>query len=187
MIDSAALDYCLDVIAKEDGWFAYRVLPIGRVRPGRVADLVCERARVLECLGPVSSFRGNLGVRMLGSYYQRRAEFMLEPGLRRIRLAERALGATVAFRSAGYKKIRGGEIVFADYDTLTVLAKPKGGRQQLVSFKNGKVTALRDRLIPVLHGARLDATQRGEGWRGVGIADPRVADAWLEPLLPRAA
>ena len=142
---------------------------------------------MLECLGPASSFRGNSVVRMASGYYQRRTEIMLEPGLRRIRLAERALGATVAFRSAGDKKIRGGEIAFVDYDTLTVLAKPKGGRQQLISFKNGKITALRDRSIPVLHGARLDATQHGEGWRGVGIADARVADAWLEPPLPRAA
>jgi hypothetical protein len=179
LTDGPAPHYCLDVIAKEDGWLVYRVEPIGQVRPGLVDDLICERARVLECLGPASTFRGNSGVKMASSYYQRRTEIMLEPGLRRIKLAERALGATVTFRSAGDKKCRKGEIVFADYDTLTVLIELKGGRQQLVSLKDCKVIALRNRSIPVLHGARLDVWQHGEGWEGVGIADPRVADAWL--------
>jgi hypothetical protein len=128
LTDGPAPHYCLDVIAKEDGWLVYRVKPIGQVRPGLVDDLICERARVLECLGLVSSFQGNLGVKMVSSYYQRRTEIMREPALRRIKLAERALGATVTFRSASDEKCREGEIVFADYDTLTVLIELKGGR-----------------------------------------------------------
>ncbi len=187
LTDAPAPHYCLDVIAKEDGWFVYRVEPFSAVRPGVCNDLVCESARVLECLGPASTFRGNSGVQMASSYYQQRTEIMHEPGLRRIKLAERALGATVTFRSAGDKKCREGEIVFADYDTLTVLIELKSGRQQLVSLKDCKVMALRERSIPVLHGARLDVWQHGEGWEGVGIADPRVADATLEPLLAAAA
>lgn len=187
LTDAPAPHYCLDVIAKEDGWLVYRVEPLGSVRSGLADDLICERARVLECLGPASTFRSNSGVRMASSYYQRRTEIMREPGLRRIKLAERALGATVTFRSAGDKKRRKGEIVFADYDTLTVLIELKGGRRQLVSLKDCKVMALRDGPIPVLHGARLDVWRHGEGWQGVGIADPRVADATLEPLLAAAA
>jgi hypothetical protein len=161
LTDDPAPHYCLDVIAKEDGWLVYRVLPIGQVRPGLADDLICERARVLECLGSASTFRGNSGVRMASSYYKRRTEIMREPGQRRMKLAEKALGATVAFTSAGDRKRREGEIVFADYDTLTVLIELKGGRQQLVSLKACKVMALRNRSIPVLHGARLDATQHG--------------------------
>jgi len=122
LTDSPAPHYCLDVIAKEDGWLVYRVEPLGQVRPGLADDLICERARVLECLGPASS------------YFETRTEIMREPSLRRINLAERALGATVTFRSAGDKKRRKGEIVFADYDTLTVLNLSS-------EFRSGRVAA----------------------------------------------
>ena len=187
LTDSPAPHYCLDVIAKEDGWLVYRVEPIGPVRPGLVDDLLCERAQVLECLGPASTFGGNSGVKMASSYFETRTEIMREPGLRRMKLAERALGATVTFRTSGDEKRRRGRVVFADYDTLNVLVDAGKGRQQLVSLKDCKVMALRNRSVPVLHGARLDVWQHGEGWEGVGIADPRVADATLEPLLAVAA
>ena len=187
LTDAPAPHYCIDVIAKEDGWLVYRVEPIGQVRPGLVDDLICERARVLACLGPASTFRGTSGVKMASSYYQRRTEVMREPGLRRIKLAERALGAQVVFKQPGNQKQRRGRVVFADYDTLNLLVELKGGRQQLVPLKDCTVTALRDRAIPVLHGARLDVWQHGEGWEGVAIADVRVADTWLEPLLAVAA
>lgn len=180
LTDSPAPHYCLEVIAKEDGWLVYRVLPLGQVRPGLVDDLICERARVLECLGPASTFRGNSGVKMASSYYQRRTEIMREPGLRRVKLAERALGAQVVFKQHGNQKQRRGRVVFADYDTLNLLINTGEACQQLVSLKDCRVLALRDTPVPVLHGARLDATQHGEGWEGVGIADPRVADAWLD-------
>ncbi len=187
LTDSPAPHYCLDVIAKEDGWLVYRVLPIGQVRPGLVDDLLCGHARVLECLGPASTFGGNSGVKMASSYYERRTEIMRESGVRRMKLAERALGATVTFRSAGDKKRREGRVVFADYDSLNVLIDVGEERQQLVSLRDCKVLSLRDTSVPVLHGARLDVWQHGEGWLGVGIADARVADTRLEPLLVAVA
>ena len=180
LTDAPAPHYCIDVIAKEDGWLVYRVEPIGQVRPGLVDDLICERARVLACLGPASTFRGNSGAKMASSYYQRRTEIMREPSQRRIKLAERALGAQVVFKQPGNQKQRRGRVVFADYDTLHLLIDTGEACQQLVSLKDCRVLALRDAPVPVLHGARLDVWQHGEGWEGVGIADPRVADAWLD-------
>jgi hypothetical protein len=180
LTDAPAPHYCIDVIAKEDGWLVYRVEPIGSVRPGLVDDLICERARVLESLGPASTFRGNSGVKMASSYYERRTEIMREPGLRRVKLAERALGAQIVFKQHGNQKQRRGRVVFADYDTLNLLIDTGEACQQLVSLKDCRVLALRDTPVPVLHGARLDVWQHGEGWHGGGIADPRVADAWLD-------
>ncbi len=104
-----------------------------------------------------------------------------QPSAVRIELAERALGARVTFGCAGDPKRLGGCIVFANYATLNVLIDVGEKHQRLVSLKDCRVLALRDSTIPVLHGARLDVWQHGEGWRGVGIADVRVADAWLEP------
>lgn len=112
---------------------------------------------------------------------------MREPSLRRMKLAKKALGATITFRSAGDNKRRKGEVMFADYDTLIALIELKGGRQQLVSLAECRVIALRGGSIPVLHGARLDVWQHVEGWEGVGIGDSRVADVTLEPLLVVAA
>lgn len=105
----------------------------------------------------------------------------------RTKLAERALGARVTFRCAGDPKYCCGRIVFADYATLNVLIDVGEKQQRLVSLKDCRVLSLRDSAIPVLHGARLDVWQHGEGWRGVGIADVRVADAWLEPPIAAAA
>ena len=113
----------------------YRVEPIGSVRPGLVDDLIRERARVLQSLGPASTFRGNSGVKMASSYYERRTEIMREPGLRRVKLAERALGAQVAFKQRGNQKQRRGRVVFADYDTLNLLIDTGEACQQLVSLK----------------------------------------------------
>lgn len=100
----------------------------------------------------------------------------------RIKLAERSLGANVIFKRVGGKEHRKGRVVFADYDSLNVLIDVSETEQRLVSLKDCRVLTLRDSPIPVLHGARLDVWQHGEDWRGVGIADVRVADAWLEPL-----
>jgi hypothetical protein len=183
LTDAPAPHYCIDVIAKEDGWFVYRVEPLSEVRPGIAQDLVCESARVLECLGLASSFRGDSRVTMSSLYHERQTKILPKPPSARVGLAERALGAHVTFRSAGGRKRRRGRVVFADYDTLNVLIDVGEERQQLVSLRDCKVLSLRDTSVPVLHGARLDVWQHGEGWRGVGIADARVADTWLEPLL----
>jgi len=103
--------------------------------------------------------------------------------LTRIGLAERALGASITFKTPGDRKWRRGRVVFADYDTLHLLVETGEAGQQLVSLRDCKVLSLRDTSVPVLHGARLDVWQHGEGWQGVGIADERVADTWLEPPL----
>lgn len=186
--DAAAPHYCIEGIAKEDGWFVYRVEPLSEVRPGIAQDLVCKSARVLECLGLARNFRGDSRVTMSSCYYERRTKMLHKPTLARVRLAERALGARVTFRSAGDPKRRRGRVVFADYDTLNVLVDTgKNERQRLISLRDCKVLALRNTSVPVLHGARLDVWEHGEGWRGVGIADERVADTWLEPLLVAVA
>lgn len=187
LTDAPAPHYCIEVIAREEGWYVYRVQPLSAVRPGIAQDLVCESARVLECLGVASSFRGDSRVTMSSRYHELRAQLLSQPDASRIRLAERALGAHVIFRSAGDQKRRRGRVIFADYDTLNVLVDTGKDRQRLVSLRDCQVLALRDVPVPVLHGARLDVWQQGEGWEGVGIADLRVADAWLEPLLATAA
>ena len=97
----------------------------------------------------------------------------------RIRLAERALGARVSFKSADDRQFHKGRIVFTDYDTLNVLIEVGEAQERLVSLKDCRVLTLRSAPIPVLHGARLNIWVHGEGWYGVGIADPRVADTWL--------
>ena len=179
LTDAPAPHPCLAVVAKRDGWFIYRVAPIGRVRAGLAEDLTCDAARVVACLGPASSFQGDSGVTMSNLYRSSGTPVGGDPGPRRIALAERALGATVTFRGAGDQKRHKGRIVFADYDTLNVLIETKN-TARLVPLKVCTVFTLRDTSVPVLHGARLDVWQHGEGWRGVGIADVRVADAWLE-------
>ena len=98
----------------------------------------------------------------------------------RIWLAERALGATVTFKVPGVRGRRKGRIVFVDLETLCVLLETARG-QILVPLTACTVLSLRPRSVPVKYGVRLDVWQHGEGWRGVGIADMRVADAWLEP------
>lgn len=187
LTDAPAPHYCIDVIAKEDGWFVYRVEPLSDVHPGLAQDLVCESARVLECLGLASSFQGDSRVTMSSLYHEWQTKILPKPTSARVGLAERVLGAHVTFRSAGSRERRRGRVVFADYDTLNVLIDIGTERHQLVSLRDCKVLALRDTSVPVLHGARLDVWQHGEGWRGVGIADERVADCWLEPLLEAAA
>ena len=102
-----------------------------------------------------------------------------QPSAARIKLAERALGAYVSFKSAGDRQFHKGRVVFADYDTLNVLVNVGEAQERLVSLKDCRVLTLRSTPIPVLHGARLNIWAHGEGWYGVGIADPRVADAWL--------
>ena len=101
------------------------------------------------------------------------------PSAARIKLAERALGAYVSFKSAGDRQFHKGRIVFTDYDTLNVLVNVGEAQERLVSLKDCRVLTLRSTPIPVLHGARLNIWVHGEGWYGVGIADPRVADTWL--------
>ena len=103
----------------------------------------------------------------------------LPPSATRIKLAERALGAYVSFKSAGDRQFHEGRVVFTDYDTLNVLIDQGEALERLVSLKDCRVLSLRNTPIPVLHGARLDVWAHGEGWYGVGIADPRVADTWL--------
>ena len=185
--DAPAPQYCIEAIAREEGWYVYRVQPLSAVHPGIAQDLVCESARVLECLGVASSFQGDSRVTMSSSYHALRTKLLSQPDASRIRLAERALGAHVIFRGAGDQKRRRGRVIFADYDTLNVLVDTGKDCQRLVSLRDCQVLALRDVPVPVLHGARLDVWQHGEGWRGVGIADLRVADSWLEPLLAVAA
>jgi len=186
LTDAPAPHYCLAVVAKNDGWFIYRVDPIGPVRAGLAEDLICDAARVVACLGPASSFQGNSGVTMSSRYRSSGTQVGGDPGPRRIALAERALGATVTFQGAGDEKRRKGRIVFADYDTLNVLIETRN-TTRLVSLKDCTVLTLRDTSLPVLHGARLDVWQHGEGWYGVGIADVRVADTWLEAPVAAAA
>ena len=101
------------------------------------------------------------------------------PSAARIKLAEQALGAYVSFKSAGDKAHHKGRVVFTDYDTLNVLIDVGDAQERLVSLKDCRVLTLRSTPIPVLHGARLNIWAHGEGWYGVGIADPRVADTWL--------
>jgi hypothetical protein len=188
--DAAAPHYCIEGIAEEDGWFVYRVEPLSEVRPGLTQDLICDSARVLECLGLARNFRGDSRVTMAACAHEPRTEQKQagKPTRTRIELAERAIGASVTFKTAGSQKRRKGRVVFADYDTLNVLVDTgKTGRQWLVSLRDCKVLALRDAAVPVLHGARLDVWQHGEGWRGVGIANPGVADTWLEPSVAVAA
>lgn len=187
LTDAPAPHLCIDVIAKEDGWFVYRVEPLSEVHPGIAQDLVCANARVIECLGLASSFRGDSRVTMSSVYHERQAKIMPKLTSARVGLAERALGASITFKTAGGRKRRRGRVVFADYDTLNLLVDTGHACQQLVSLRNCKVLALRDTAVPVLHGARLDVWQHGEGWQGVGIADARVADTWLAPLLKVAA
>lgn len=102
-----------------------------------------------------------------------------QPSAARIELAERALGAYVSFKSAGDRQFHKGRVVFTDYDTLNVLIEVEEARERLVSLKDCRVFTLRSTPIPVLHGVRLNIWAHGEGWYGVGIADPRVADTWL--------
>ncbi len=111
---------------------------------------------------------------MSSRYTERRTRIIGDLETRRMRLAETALGATVTFKGEGDPKVCTGRVVFADYDTLAVLVKTDDG-DWLVSFRDCMVRSLRAVSVPVLHGARLDVWRHGERWRGVGIADVRVA------------
>lgn len=182
LTDAPAPHYCVEPIAREEGWLVYRVEPLTAVRLGRCDDLVCGRARVLTCLGPASGFRGNSGVVMSSRFHAARAEVVREPHLARTRLAERALGAAVAFTGRGDGLHYEGRVVFADTDTLHVLVDVGGDDPHLVALKDVRVRSLRHDATRVVYGVRLDPWRYGAGWEGIGLADPGVATAILPAL-----
>jgi len=103
---------------------------------------------------------------------------------RRRTIALRLMGTSVLvdWEKTYYK----GTVVFADYETLTVLVEA-GERQFLVSLRAVRVLSLRRERVGVLHGVRLNPWQHGEGWKGCHVAEPGVAEAWLEPLREQVA
>ena len=178
----------IEVIAREEGWLVYQVEPLTAVRPGRCDDLVCGLARVLACLGPASGFLGNSAVDMSRRYDAVRTEVMREPHLARVRLAERALGARVAFTGRGDGGRYEGRVVFAETCTLHVLVDVGEGDPHLVALKDVRARSLRDYAVGIVYGVRLDPWRYGEGWKGVGLADPAVATLTLPALgRPKAA
>lgn len=182
LTDAPAPHYCVEIIAREENWLVYQVEPLTVVRRGRCDDLVCGRARVLASLGPASGFRGNSGVVMSSGYDAARTDIMRDPHPARAKLAERALGAAVAFTGRGDGLRHEGRVVFADLDTLHVLVDVGEGDAHLVALKDVRVRSLRDRAVEISYGVRLDPWRYGDGWKGVGLAEGLVATATLLAL-----
>lgn len=110
-----------------------------------------------------------------------------EPCRTRDELAQRALGATVLFfTDADPRKVRRGQVNFADIDTLHLLVEDAEG-QDLVPLKNCRVVSLRHEPLECSFG-RLDVWQYGEGWRGYGLeAHPHHFSQHLPALVLETA
>lgn len=58
LTDSPEPHYTVVGGAREHNWLVYQVEPLSEVRLGCFDDLICDSARVLDCVGPVSLFPG---------------------------------------------------------------------------------------------------------------------------------
>jgi len=78
LTDSPRPHYTVEATARSENWLVYQVEPLGPLRLGRWDDLICEAARVLTCLGPVSRFPGNSTIVMRLRAYTPPAQVVLE-------------------------------------------------------------------------------------------------------------
>jgi len=93
-------------------------------------------------------------------------------------LVERCLGVVVSFMWGGRRL--SGTITFVDYDVFCVRVETDRGTK-FVDPRRCTVVSRRTERVPVMHHVRLNSYRHGSGWYGSAVADPEVADAWLEP------
>lgn len=93
-------------------------------------------------------------------------------------LVERCLGCVVSFVWDGHPLT--GTITFVDYDVFCVQVKTEYGIK-FVDPRKVKLVRRRTKRVPVRHHVRLDGYRYGSGWYGSAVADPEMANEWLEP------
>ena len=180
--DAPAPHYTVEEIARDYGWYVYRVEPLGQLRPGTCFDLTCSAATVREYLGTVADFRGSSKVVIRPSVTPSSATRAVSP--KRLALIERALGTTVEVSREDMTHV--GKIVFADYETFQVLVA--GERCDFfASLKEVRVVSLRTELIGVVHGVRLNPWRYGSGWEGCELTRVDQAEKILGTVVPRVA
>jgi len=89
LTDAPAPHTTVEAMARTENWLVYRVERLGALLLGGFDDVVCESARVVACLGPVSDFPGASAV-------------LLKPARRPLNSDGRAIvGASFPGKTAG--------------------------------------------------------------------------------------
>ncbi len=70
LTDSPEPHHSIAGSSREQNWLVYQVEPLSEVRLGCFDDLICNSARVLDCVGPVSLFPGTSKVLLKAKAYE---------------------------------------------------------------------------------------------------------------------